>query len=158
MARFSKQEADDKRKKARDLFLKNVEIDRIAEFTGVSDRSIREWVKDGKWQEEKELRRFTPTDLQNLILKAAATLAEGKTPDVSPDDLSKLASSYDKLSEGNKSVVHAIDAFDGFIDWLLSRKLATKKETDDILKLVKSVAPYFDAYVQYLIELNRIKL
>lgn len=76
----------------------------IAEITGISERSIGEWKKQGNWDEEKRTANLGPEKQMRRIMKiydSMLTAIESRTPPIpdskETDILNKLADSVKKL-------------------------------------------------------------
>lgn len=146
-------ERDAKILQGKELFIKGFAINNISEITGVGIKTLNEWRKDNDWDRDKELSNIRPSEIKKLILQYVQDIKEGKKPTHKADDLSKISAAFDRMNDARKIAVYSMESIDGFSNWMLvlaAKNLGKKREK--ILDLLKEVRPYFDSYINELLE------
>jgi hypothetical protein len=153
--RLTNQERDRIKNDALGLFIRGYSLQSISEMETIQIQvgTLRKWAKEGDWEERKRLENISPSEIKAMILKNVAAIKSGKAMPYKPDDISKLASAWEKMDDVRKRAVYAMEAFSGFADWMLDR--ATKasgkkrKATIDRLQLFRELQ---DEYLNTLLE------
>lgn len=146
-------ERDAKMIQAKDLFVKNFALTTISEITGVGLKTLGEWRKAKQWDQEKELSNIRPSEIKKLILQYVQDIKEGKKPSHKADDLSKISAAFDRMNDARKIAVYTMESFDGFSGWLLERAAKSLgKKREMLLDTLKEIRPYFDTYVNELLQ------
>lgn len=116
----------------------------IASKTGVSKVTINQWVKKGKWDEQKASLTVTrEQQLQRLYLQIAAineaiSERDQKYPNSKEaDTINKIASAIEKM-ERESSLADIISVSKKFLDWLRPLDLIKAKELSGL----------FDAFIK----------
>lgn len=153
MARLTAVEADYKRSQAKELFLKGFTISNISDIIGVGVKTLSRWRDDDKWQEERELASLKPSNIRRLTLKCALAIEKGEELPYRADDISKIVSAFDRITDFKKIAVYTMESLDGFSSYILERAgRSSDKKREELLTLIKSVRPYFDAYITELLQ------
>jgi len=149
--RLSNVEKDYKQSHAKELFIHGFALTNISEIIGIGVKTLAQWRDDLDWEREKELHNIRPSEIKKMILSYIQDLKDGKKSNYTPDQLSKIASAFDKLNDSRKFTVHAMESFDGFCQYLMreAAKQANKKR-DDLINIIKLVRPFMDKYINEL--------
>ncbi|MBY0244946.1 MAG: hypothetical protein K2Q03_05775, partial [Sphingobacteriaceae bacterium] len=149
MARLGEQDKIKKQAQAREMYTRDFSITFISEVVGVKPETIRTWAKVGEWEDLKRANAITPSHIQNMILQCAEEIKEGRTPKISPDQLAKLASAYEKLSDKRKHLGYMIDAFSELRNHLLRKAQEASQKTDKqkMLSLAQEMSPLTDEII-----------
>ena len=153
MARLTAAQADYKKSQGKDLFIKGFSITNISEIIGIGTKTLAKWRDEDDWEKEKELSNIKPSEIKNLILRYVLDIKEGKKPSHKADDLSKIAAAFDRLNDSRKKAVYTMESIDGFCSFMLEKAgKNTGKKRESLLELTKEIRPYFDAYVNELLQ------
>lgn len=142
--RLTKKESDKKRRQGKRMFINGFSRQEIAEILEVHIETIKRWYKQDEWQKEKDMHSLSISELKRETLQTFADMKEGKTPKLSPDQLAKLASTFEKLSDKKKALAYIYENFDNLSDAILKdalseRKKATRESKLDIAKYVREI-------------------
>lgn len=139
--RLTKKQSDQKKRQGKRMFINGFSVDEIAEILEVHIETIKRWLKDQNWQKEKDVHSLSIAELKRETLQCFADMKEGKTPKLSPDQLSKLASTFDKLSDKKKALAYMYENFELLSDAVLKDALSesSKKKKDAKLETAKYV-------------------
>lgn len=151
---MSNTERDRKMADARGLFLRGYSFQSISEMETilVGVKTLTKWAKEECWEEQKQLENISPNEIKAMILKNVAAIKSGKAMPFKPDDISKLASAWEKMDDAKKRAVFTMEAFDGFINFLLDKTVKTKsKKRERALELLKEIRENQDEYLNTLI-------
>ena len=153
MARLTASESDYKKSQAKDLFVKGFNITNISEIIGIGMKTLGNWRRDGKWDEEKELAALKPSNIRRLTLKAALAIVKGEELPYSADQISKVVAAFDRINDSKKKAVYSMESIDGFSSFMLEKAAkSTGKKREEILEKIKDVRPYFDEYINQLLQ------
>ena len=119
MARLTASESDYKKSQAKDLFVKGFNITNISEIIGIGMKTLGNWRRDGKWDEEKELAALKPSNIRRLTLKAALAIEKGEELPYSADQISKVVAAFDRINDSKKKAVYSMESIDGFSSFML---------------------------------------
>ncbi len=149
MARISDHDRTKKQAQARELYIKDLSITFIAEAVQVKADTLKIWAKEGQWEDIKRANNITPSQIQNMILQCAETIKQGKVPAVSPDQLAKLASAFEKLSDKHKHLGYMIDAFTELRTHILQKAQAqdASKDKEKYLVMAQTLTPITDEII-----------
>lgn len=93
----------------------------IAEIVGVSEQTMCRWVKEG-WDELRAANKLTLQQVvKNLYAKA---MALAQDPAANADQIAKISASIDRLTRDKTTLVHYIEVFKEFDNWLLMNGFA----------------------------------
>ncbi|TDL99613.1 MAG: hypothetical protein C4K58_06895 [Flavobacteriaceae bacterium] len=96
---------------------------------------------------------ISPSEIKDMILKVVRQLKDGETPSYSADTLSKLVSTFDKISDKTKLTVYAMDSFNGFTSYMLEKAAKTNTtERAKLIDLTKTLRPHLDEYIESLLK------
>ncbi len=153
MARLTASESDYKKSQAKDLFVKGFNITNISEIIGIGMKTLGNWRRDGNWDEEKELAALKPSNIRRLTLKAALAIEKGEELPYSADQISKVVAAFDRINDSKKKAVYSMESIDGFSSFMLEKAAkSTGKKREEILEKIKDVRPYFDEYINQLLQ------
>lgn len=152
--RMRNAERDQKIKDAEALYIRGFSLQSISEFETikVGVKTLTDWKKRYSWDEKKQLENISPNEIKAMIRSNIAAIKSGKQMTYKPDDISKLASAWDKMDDNRKKAVYSMEAFDGFIDWFtdtVAKSSGDKRESN--LQLLKTIRNLQDTYIETLI-------
>jgi len=152
--RMRNAERDQKIKDAEALYIRGFSLQSISEFETikVGVKTLTDWKKRYNWDEKKQLENISPNEIKAMIRSNIAAIKSGKQMTYKPDDISKLASAWDKMDDNRKKAVYSMEAFDGFIDWFtdtVAKSSGNKREAN--LQLLKTIRNLQDTYIETLI-------
>lgn len=152
--RMRNAERDRKIKDAEALYIRGFSIQSISEFETiqVGTKTLAGWKKLHNWDEKKQLENISPNEIKGMIRSNIAAIKSGKQMTYKPDDISKLASAWDKMDDNKKKAVYSMEAFDGFIDFftdIVAKSKGDKRENN--LQLLKQIRTLQDNYIETLI-------
>lgn len=139
--RLTKKQSDQKKRQGKRMFINGFSKDEIAEILEVHVQTIDRWYKSENWQKEKDVHSLSIAELKRETLQCFADMKEGKQPKISPDQLSKLASTFDKLSDKKKALAYMYENYELLSDALLKDALSerSKKKKEAKLETAKFV-------------------
>ena len=116
-------------------------------------KTLGNWRRDGNWDEEKELAALKPSNIRRLTLKAALAIEKGEELPYSADQISKVVAAFDRINDSKKKAVYSMESIDGFSSFMLEKAAkSTGKKREEILEKIKDVRPYFDEYINQLLQ------
>lgn len=150
--RISNAERDKKKSDGKNLYCKGLSFQSISQIVGISIDSLKNWAKAENWDEEKDLYNITPNSLRKMVLELVRDMKAGKDSTYTADEISKLASAFEKLGDKDKKTAFAMSTFDDFSDWMLLEvtKFKAKDQTEGI-QLVKKIREFQEKYIQTLL-------
>lgn len=134
MARMSNDVADTKKRQAQELYIKGLSVQSISEIIEVSVASLNKWKNENEWDEAKKIQNISISELQNMVLETFDQMRNGEAPKIKPDEISKLASAFEKLSNKQKQLPYLYDSFE-LLTTLLSENVVIAKSKDKAFKL-----------------------
>lgn len=147
---MTKQESENRKSLARQLYLSGLEMNDIADKIGVSRVTVSRWCSTDGWKEARAAKNITRPELVNKLLGTINTLIdqvnESKDPTLIAglgDKLAKLSSVIEKLDK-KANVVDAIEVFMAFSKWLEYRSITDPEVTPE---LIKAINRYQDKYI-----------
>lgn len=147
---MTKQESENKKSLARQLYLSGLEMNEIADKIGVSRVTVSRWCASDGWKEARAAKNITRPELVNKLLGTINTLIdqveESKDPNLIAglgDKLAKLSSVIEKLDK-KANVVDAIEVFMAFSKWLEYRSITDPEVTPELIKVINR---YQDKYI-----------
>ncbi len=147
---MTKQESENKKSLARQLYLSGLEMNDIADKIGISRVTVSRWCAADGWKEARAARNITRPELVNKLLGTINTLIdqvnESKDPGLIAglgDKLAKLSSVIEKLDK-KANVVDAIEVFMAFSRWLEYRSITDPEVTPELIKVINR---YQDKYI-----------
>lgn len=111
MAKLSNQQREVKISYAKDMYVRGMSIEVIADIMGLALRTIKEWAKEHNFEQARQAYSISLTEMRNLILSGFNDLKNGITPKIKPDDAAKYASAFDKLSDKSKLIPYMYELF-----------------------------------------------
>lgn len=152
MARISKHERENKINHAKRLYIKGFDFITIADMLNITVSTLQRWAKDNDFEQAKRAASISISEIRNEILNTYEAMKKGETPDISPDQISKLVASFEKLSSSQKSLTWIIEAFEMLTDSFLGEIQETKNEKQKAAKynILKQVRQHCDRVVMNL--------
>lgn len=152
--RMRNAERDKKQKDALGLYVRGYSLQSISEMETirVGVKTLNSWKKTYNWDEEKQLQNISPNEIKGMIRSNIAAIKSGKQMPYRPDDISKLASAWDKMDDAKKKAVYSMETFDNFIDWMqdvVAKSKTAKREKN--LQLLKEIRMLQESYIETLI-------
>ncbi|MCT2563958.1 terminase gpP N-terminus-related DNA-binding protein [Chryseobacterium herbae] len=152
--RMRNAERDKKMKDALGLYIRGYTLQSISEMETikVGVKTLTDWKKRHNWDDEKQLHNISPNEIKAMIRSNIASIKSGKQMPYKPDDISKLASAWDKMDDIKKKAVYSMESFDALIDWFtdITAKSSGKKREDNLL-LLKKIRTLQENYIETLI-------
>lgn len=147
---MTKQESENKKSLARQLYLSGLEMNDIADKIGVSRVTVSRWCASDGWKEARAAKNITRPELVNKLLGTINTLIDQVNDSKDPnliaglgDKLAKLSSVIEKLDK-KANVVDAIEVFMAFSKWLEYRSITDPEVTPELIKVINR---YQDKYI-----------
>lgn len=143
MPKFKKQTRDDKINNAKRLYVKGFDLQFISEVIEVSLTTLEKWAKENDFETARRASQISISEIRNEILNTYEVMKNGGKPTMSPDQISKLVASFEKLTPSQKSLTWIIEAFEMLTESYLeeiknSNNNAEKNKNFDILKTVRT--------------------
>ena len=138
-SQLTKKEIDEKKQLANVLYMAGMQQNILADYIGVTAKTVGEWAKDGKWKEKRAAATVTRPELVNKILTSVNTLLDkhinGEDVVNLEDRMSKFAKMIEALDKKNNPV-NAMEWFEK-LNALLMEELPNDKDlTPAIIKMV----------------------
>lgn len=132
MARFNKQEKTAKISYAKKLYVKGFDLQTIADMLSVAPSTIYKWAKENDFEIAKKASLISINEVRNAILTTYEQMQQGNKPTMTPDQISKLVNSFEKLSPSQKSITWVTEGFErlteSFLQEIQQQKSEKKKE------------------------------
>lgn len=152
--RMQNADRDKKISDALGLYVRGYSLQSISEMETilVGVKTLTSWKRKFNWDEEKQLQNISPNEIKAMIRSNIAAIKSGKAMPYKPDDISKLAASWERMDDIKKKAVYSMEAFDGFIDWFLdviAKSKADKREKNlEYLKIIRLLqTEYIDTLI-----------
>ena len=133
--RLTKKESDTKKRQGKRMFINGFSKDEIADILEVHIETIKRWHKQDEWEKEKDVHSLSISELKRETLQTFADMKAGITPKLSPDQLSKLAATFDKLSDKKKALAYMYENYELLSDALLKDALSERSKVKKESKL-----------------------
>lgn len=133
--RLNKKESDQKKRQGKRMYVNGFSRMEIAEILEVHIETIKRWYKKYEWQDEKDMHSLSISELKRETLQTFADMKAGKTPKMSPDQLSKLASTFEKLSDKRKALAYMFENFETLTDAILKDAMSERKKSEKERKI-----------------------
>lgn len=145
--RLTKKDSDKKKRQGQRMYINGLSKDEIAEILRVHIETINRWYKQYNWQEDKDLHSITIGEMKRQVLLTYKQMKDGDTPDISADQLSKLAATFEKFSDKKKALAYMYENFEQLCDYIIKDALSerTKKGKEEKLSTAKYVREAMDA-------------
>lgn len=152
--RLANVDRDKKIADALGLYVRGYSLQSISEMETirVGVKTLNAWRVKGNWDEEKQLQNISPQEIKSMIRSNIAAIKSGKAMPYKPDDISKLAASWERMDDIKKKAVYSMEAFDSFIDWfmdVIAKSKADKREK--YLEYLKAIRILQTEYIDTLI-------
>ena len=152
--RLANADRDKKISDALGLYVRGYSLQSISEMETirVGVKTLNAWRVKGNWDEEKQLQNISPQEIKAMIRSNIAAIKSGKAMPYKPDDISKLAASWERMDDIKKKAVYSMEAFDSFIDWfmdVIAKSKAEKREKHlEYLKVIRLLqTEYIDTLI-----------
>lgn len=150
--RMTATDRDYKKSQGKELFIKGFALATISEIIGVGIKTVSNWRDLHDWEAEKELNNIRPSEIKKLILQYVVDIRDGKKPQHKADDLSKIASAFDRLNDGRKKAVYTMESLEDFSSFMVVMAgNSTGKKRLELIELLQTIRVYFDKYVNELL-------
>ena len=152
MARFTKEQSDQKKQHAKKLYVKGFDIDTIADIIQVATNTLRKWAKEEDFEQARNSSFIALSELRNTILQSFIDLKDGKKPNITPDQAAKYASAFEKLSDRKKILSYMYESFELLTDELTKdiQNAKAPKAKEYALTILKSVRDKTDTILTRL--------
>jgi transposase len=100
-------ESNAKKQKAEEWFIENIDATQkeVAELFGISEKTIGTWVKKHNWMDKRLDYHSSPVKIKELLQRELLSVAQGNTPKLSADGISKLMSALDRCDKKADPIV-----------------------------------------------------
>lgn len=140
--RLPKSQSDKKRREGKRMYVKNgLTLQEISEICEVYIDTVKRWHRLDKWEQAKNLQVISIDGLREELLNTFNLMKIGKTPKMSPDQISKLVSAFEKLSDKNRNLAYCIENYELLTDKLIRKvsEAVGEKEKKRLMDLTKYV-------------------
>lgn len=93
----------------------------IAEYLGVTEKTIGNWKNAGKWEEKRMLIIAAPHRIKTTLLAEFEKVAKGEETNIDADALSKIAKAIESLDD-KVSVQLILSVFKEFDTWMVDQE------------------------------------
>lgn len=150
MARMKKSLSEAKQRQGEKMYINGFSKNEIAEVLEVHPETINRWCIDNEWEEAKKVHNISISELKQQILQNFIDLKNGVTPKISPDQLSKIASAFERISDKKKNLAYMYDNFEILSNAIIEKGMSSRTKKDktkylDIAKEVREVMDYIVA-------------
>lgn len=111
MAKLSNQAREVKISYAKDMYVRGMSIEVIADVMGLALRTVKDWAKEQNFEQARQLNSISLSEIRAMILAGLNDIREGRTPKLKPDDASKYASAFEKMSDKSKLIPYMYELF-----------------------------------------------
>jgi len=146
---MTKKESDKKQRQGKRMYINDFSLDEIAEILEVHIDTIKRWAKKDGWEDARAIHSISIAEIKRETLQCFADMKAGKSPKISPDQLSKIAATFEKLSDKKKALAYMYENFDALSDAILQDAMSErlKKDKEEKLKIAKYVRSTMDNLV-----------
>ena len=131
MAEKSKRESQ--KEAAQSLFMNGMTQKEIASIIGVTEATIGKWVKESKWDTMRASQKGSRTASLVNLYKILQKLTEGNDDEgTNADEIVKIASAIEKLSDNKMSLPIIISVFKDFTSWAFDKNAALAKQINTL--------------------------
>ena len=153
MARLKSEVRDRKKREAKHLFVNGFSIINISKIVKIGVKSLGDWRKQDKWDEEKDLHSLKPSEIRKLTLKQAVAISKGEKLPYKSDDIAKIVAAFDRITDNRKIAVYSMESIDNFSNFLLEKAATAKpKQRELVLEVLQEIRPYFDEFITKLLQ------
>jgi len=141
MGKFTKEQQEQKRHYAKNLYIKGFDIETIADIIQVALSTVKRWYKDESYEAARNSNFIALSELRNTILQSFMDLKDGKKPTIKPDEAAKYACAFEKLSDKKKVLTYMYESFEMLTEELGKdiQKAKTTKDKEFALTILKRV-------------------
>lgn len=151
MGRLSNEVIEKKKIDGKELYIKGLSVQAISGIIDISTSTVNKWKRDGNWIEAKKLNNLSISELKNEILTTFQALKKGETPNITADQLSKIVSAFEKISDKKKNLAYMYESFKTLSSQLAENVTISKaKEKDFRLKAYQYARKTMDALTEEL--------
>lgn len=112
------------------LFIRGLSLQSISDIIQISVVALRTWRDEGEWEEAKKRHQISVGEMRQEILNTYNAIKNGETPKISADDISKLASAFEKLSDRQKNLGYMYDNYEVLTEHLAREVIQAKNKKD----------------------------
>ncbi|MEX6627560.1 hypothetical protein [Tenacibaculum salmonis] len=153
MARLTAQESDRKKSEGKQLYVAGFALSNISSIINIGLKTLGNWRKENKWDEEKELNSIKPSSIRRLTLKQALAIEKGEPLPYKTNDIINTVAAFDRITDSKKIAVYSMESIDNFSNFMLELAATAKpKKREEIIELTKNIRPYFDQFITKLIQ------
>lgn len=153
MARLRREDRIEKQSQGRQLYASGFSFVDISKILGVTPKTLSNWAEEDNWEEERELSSIKPSVMKRLTLQCALAIQKGEPLPYKADDISNIVAAFDRITDSRKKAVYTMESVDGFTEYMLNKAGKAKgKNQEELLDLIKTIRPYFDAYITQLLQ------
>jgi len=152
MGKFTKIQAEKKRQYGKSLYIKGFDLPTISDIIGAAETTIKKWRDADKWEDARNSSFIALSELRNTILQSFIDLKDGKKPKIKPDEASKYAAAFERLSDKKKILSYMYEAFEMLTHELTKdiQDAVTKKEKELALEVLKRARTKTDTIITKL--------
>jgi predicted transcriptional regulator len=125
------------------LFEEGQSIPDIAHVLSVTTKTVEVWRDTRNWNELRVARETSSQEIVKNLYARLATMASN--PDSNPDDIAKISSAIERITDKKANSYQALQAMQMFLDYL---SLAGKNE------LVRDLAEVVPDFIEYLMKMQ----
>lgn len=150
MARLSDVDRNKKTNQAKDLYVKGFSLSFISETVSVKAETIKVWAKDGKWDRLKTSTTISADSIRQMLMKCAEDISKGDKPIASPDQLSKLVSAFEKLTDKDKRIASLYDAYSVLLDCIMldAQNEKNEKKRQSLIDFAQKLLGFTDKVIK----------
>lgn len=142
-----------KQSQAKSLYVKGFSLQAICEITKVTVKTLANWRDENNWEEEKDLASLKPSVIKNMTLKCAVAITEGNKLPYNADQISKIVSAFDKVTDSRKIAVYAMETGDQFSNFLIEKAANLKgQKRENLLEFLQENRVLFDEFITQLLQ------
>jgi hypothetical protein len=125
-----KSQRESQKEAAQQLFMNGMTQKEIASIVGKTEATIGKWVKDGKWDTLRSSQRGSQAAVLSNLYKRLEALTDNEK--ASADEIAKIASAIEKLSDDKLSLPIIINVFKDFTSYAFSKNAELAKQINTL--------------------------
>lgn len=136
MARWTKEEREQKISYARQLYCKGFDAQAISDIMGdIQVSTINEWIRVNEFDKSKQSQIIALSEIRGSILESYAALLDGQTPKITPDQAAKYATAFEKFSSKKQVLTYMHEAYEMLCEEYMKdiQKAEKKKDKETLL-------------------------
>jgi len=141
MGRLTNRERDKKMLEAEDMYIRGSSVQTISDIIDISVDSINKWKRDGEWDEKAKNSNIDISNIKKEILNTFQSMKDGEKPAFTPDEITKLASAWEKVNDKQKNLAYMYQNFADLTDAMVHdiAKAKSKKVKEAMMENLKYV-------------------